>query len=89
MDKRRVLLSVTVVPERDNLELTEAGRQVRNGRNTDANFVPPHSFAVMEAILIKQLFDLQIGHCHCVSSGRRSWRNSTFPGLIEDTVSPA
>lgn len=64
MDERGVLLAVTVVPERHHLELAEPGGQIGDGRDADTDLVPSHPLAVMKAILVQKLLDLQLRHCH-------------------------
>ena len=62
--ERGVLLSVAVVPERDHLELAEAGGQLGNGGNADADLVLAHTAAVMETVLVQELLDLQMRQWH-------------------------
>ena len=62
--ERGVLLAVAVVPERDDLELTEPGGQIGDGGDADADLVPAHPFAVVTAVLVQKLFDLQVRQCH-------------------------
>jgi len=50
--ERRVLLPVPVVPERHHLEMAEAGRQLRDGRDPHADVVFPDSRAIVIAVFV-------------------------------------
>ena len=59
-----VLLAVAVVPERDDLELAEARGQLGDGGDADADLVLAHTVAVMIAVLVQDILDLQMRERH-------------------------
>ena len=62
--ERGVLLAVAVVPEGHDLELAESGRQLGDGGDADADLVLAHPAAVVEAVLVQELLDLQVRQRH-------------------------
>ena len=59
-----VFLAVPVVPECDNLELAEAGGQLGDRGDADADLVLAHTGAVVITVLVQELFYLQVRERH-------------------------
>jgi hypothetical protein len=55
-----VLFVLALVVEGHDVEVAEAGRQFGYRGDTHADMVFAHTCAVMVAVLVKKLFDLQV-----------------------------